>query len=66
VVYPPTGSTAYERDSTPPTLLLEYGPPLPLPLCHFQLPWQDSWGYYHRNVRCSVWGRHLSLRKNFS
>ena len=29
VVYPPTGSTAYEREmSTPPTLLLEYGPPL--------------------------------------
>ena len=28
VVYPPTGSTAYEREmSTPPTLLLEYGPP---------------------------------------
>jgi len=30
VVYPPMGSTAYETDmSTPPTLLLEYGPPLP-------------------------------------
>ena len=30
VIYPPTGSTAYERKmSTPPTLLLEYGPPLP-------------------------------------
>ena len=28
-VYPPTGSTAYEREmSTPPTLLLEYGLPL--------------------------------------
>jgi len=26
--YPPTGSTAYEREmSTPLTLLLEYGPP---------------------------------------
>ena len=32
VVYPPAGSTAYEREmSTPPTLLFEYGPPLPLP-----------------------------------
>jgi len=32
VVYPPTGSTAYEREmSTPATLFLEYGPPLPLP-----------------------------------
>ena len=31
VVYPPTGSTAYVREtSTPPTLLLEYGPPLSL------------------------------------
>ena len=31
--YPPTGSMAYDREmSTPPTLLLEYGPPLPLPL----------------------------------
>jgi len=31
VVYPPTGSTAYGREtSTPPTLLLEYGPHLPL------------------------------------
>jgi len=30
VVYPPTGSTAYVREmSTLPTLLLEYGPPLP-------------------------------------
>jgi len=31
VVYPPTGSTAYEREmSTPPTVLLEYSPPLRL------------------------------------
>jgi len=31
VVYPPTGSTAYEREmSTLPTLLLGYGTPLPL------------------------------------
>ena len=30
MVYPPTGSTAYEREmSTLPTLLLEYDPPLP-------------------------------------
>jgi len=33
VVYPPTGSTAYEKEmSTPSTLLPEYGPPLHLPL----------------------------------
>ena len=32
VVYPPTGSTAYEREmSTSSTLLLEYGPHLPSP-----------------------------------
>ena len=37
MVYPPTGSTAYEREmSTPPTLLLEYGPPLPLPCGLYQ------------------------------
>ena len=36
MVYPPTGSTAYEREmSTLPTLLLEYGPSLHLPLLLF-------------------------------
>jgi len=33
MVSSPTGSTAYVREmSTPPTLLLKYGTPLPLPL----------------------------------
>jgi len=46
VLYPPTGSTAYEREmSNPPTRFLEYGLPLSLPLTKYSEKNRDDAKY---------------------
>jgi len=55
VVYPPTGSTAYEREmSTPPTLLLDYGPPLLTVVrgAYCNRPYHDAVGWSMVGLSC--------------